>query len=403
MNWKNRNFLWVCIALSILVACTDDKKQAKYIPRLDSLKKDSVIQVPAKPIVVINKKLDDLASYIAGLNADPVVADSQKLSITAWENFGAALDVSWKRYDSTHIKPMQQWREQEMKEINDSIKTLFYPFSGPDILNAYTFFPNAKQHIMVGLEPVGTLPEFTSAAPGITPQYFSSVKNSLHAILSFSFFRTKSMAVDLHNKELDGTIHLMLLFLKRSGNSIVDIKPVNIDSGGKLVVYTNFEEQKKDTLKNPGVEIDFVDADSIVKKVFYFSVNLANDQMGKNEGFVKFINDQAPYTTYLKSASYLMYKQYFSSIRDLILNNSQYVLEDDSGIPLKYFTESDLWDIRYYGTYKGTIPMFSAFYQNDLFKAYTDTVNNKVGNLSFGIGYKYKLGESNLLLAKKKK
>jgi len=33
--------------------------------------------------------------------------------------------------------------------------TMYYMFSGPDFLYAYTFFPNANTYILAGLEPVG--------------------------------------------------------------------------------------------------------------------------------------------------------------------------------------------------------------------------------------------------------
>ena len=62
-----------------------------------------------------------------------------------------------------------------------------YPFSGPDILNAYTLFQHAKTFIMVGLEPFGSLPDFKKNADSLN-NYFKSVDQSLYAIFNFSFF-----------------------------------------------------------------------------------------------------------------------------------------------------------------------------------------------------------------------
>ena len=40
-------------------------------------------------------------------------------------------------------------------------------------------------------------------------------------------------------------------------------------------------------------------------------------------------------STYLKSASYLMHRPTFSIIRNLILSESENILQDDSGIPVQ--------------------------------------------------------------------
>ena len=94
-----------------------------------------------------------------------------------------------------------------------------------------------------------------------------------------------------------------------------------------------------------------------------------------------------------------MHKPYFSIIRDFILSESKSVLQDDSGIPFKFLNEGK-WDLTIYGSYTVPIPMFKPFYQDDLKKAVSDS--SKVKKLPFGIGYNWRLGQSNLLVAKKK-
>ena len=53
-------------------------------------------------------------------------------------------------------------------------------------------------------------------------------------------------------------MHIILFFLERSGNSIIDIQPVAVNSIGELVTYTSFDAAHKDTLRNHGAKIDFV-------------------------------------------------------------------------------------------------------------------------------------------------
>lgn len=398
------NILKVTFALAVslwITGCSNDAPKNNGQPKQDTVKKDTVVQVPKKEVKPVHPLYNDIARYIAGMPAaGPGGLDTSLRQNIEWKKFSEAFNKNWKSYDSTRLAVMREWKDNELKDMNASSKTLFYPFAGADFLNAYTFFPNADQFILVGLEPAGTLPKFNEQSKDSVNRYFNKINTSLHAILNFSFFRTKSMAVDLRNEEIDGTIHLMLLFIARTGNSISDIQYVAMKDNGELVHYPTYEDAKKDTLHNRGIEIEFISPDSVMKKAYYFSVNLADDMLKKNTSFIAFADHLKPYNSYLKSASYLMYNSYFSEIRDhLILANSNHVLEDDSGMPMKFFTP-EVWDVQLYGSYDRPIPMFSMHAQDDLRAAFKDST--KVKPLPFGIGYNYRPGKSNLLLAKKK-
>jgi hypothetical protein len=98
--------------------------------------------------------------------------------------------------------------------------------------------------------------------------------------------------------------------------------------------------------------------------------------------------------TYVKSASYLMHKNYFSNIRSLILEKSAAVVQDDSAIPYRYF-DKEAWDIRLYGTYAAPIELFKVHLEKDLKEAYARD-SKKLG---FRLGY---ANQSNMLVARKK-
>jgi hypothetical protein len=396
-----------CLLFSFFTSCSGvATKPPGFVE--DAVAVDSTKNKPKKDTVKVVKVVipsvhevyNDVAKYIAGMKiTPPSKIDSTLLNSAQWKEYSESFEKNWQKIDSTRIKTMKDWRSTELKEVNS--KTIFYPFSGADFLNVYTFFPSAENYIMVGLEPEGTLPHFHKGMPKDSlSSYFYKIRTSLYTILNFSFFRTKSMSVDFRNGDLNGTIHIILLFLERTGNSIIDIKPVAVGDDGKMITYDSFEARKKDNKENKGIEIDFMNTDNHPKKIYYFSVNLDNSHLTKNTAFSNLVIQNKEVTTYLKSASYLMYKDYFSSVRDLILSNSKFVLEDDSGIPYKYFKDAE-WAPTFYGKYNGAISLFQNVFQKDLDSAYKEP-KNSVKPLAFGIGYKYKVGESNLMLFKKK-
>jgi hypothetical protein len=90
-----------------------------------------------------------------------------------------------------------------------------------------------------------------------------------------------------------------------------------------------------------------------------------------------------------------MHRETFSSIRNFILEHSDYVLQDDSGIPVRYFEEAK-WNRQFYGSYIKPIDLFAVRYQPDLRQIYQSNPNIK--NLGFGIGYKFD-ADANLMLS----
>ena len=69
--------------------------------------------------------------------------------------------------------------------------------------------------------------------------------------------------------------------------------------------------------------------------------------------------------------------------------------EDDSGIPIRYFKD-DEWKLYPFGTYLQPLGIFPHTYQQQLSSLYR---KERAGNLDFGIGYRWRPRESNLLLA----
>ena len=407
MIMKNKNvfiaLFFGCLFILSNTSCGhgNEKQTDASTVKNDTIKKEVKDSVPAvaKNTLPVHQVYNDLAKYIAGMKiTNSKAIDSSLTNNSSWKEYAANFDKTWLKIDSSKIQKMKEWRATELKDANT--KTVFYPFSGADFFNAFTLFPKAENFIMVGLEPVGTLPGFHKGmSKDSISSYFHKVNTSLYAILNFSFFKTHNMSIDFNNKELNGTIHLIALFIERTGNSIIDVKPAGVDKEGNIFDYKSFKEQRNSGSLNRGVEFDFVGADNILKKVYYFSVNLENSHLNKNPDFVKMVNNREGSTTYVKSASYLMHKDVFSDVRNLILDNSNFVLQDDSGIPYKYFKQ-DVWTPALYGAYTGSISLFTGVFQTDLDEAFK--AKTGVKPLKFGIGYKYKEGESNLMYFKKK-
>jgi hypothetical protein len=399
----HKSFLSIFAITLIISGCQTQPDQTASTPKT-VLNKDSVANKTTDSLILKhepceNDSLNAIANVMSGIGDSSMVYKDVQHS-SSFQLFSANFNKRWMSFDSSRLTNLRSFRENEIAKVVKKQTTLFYPFSGPDILHAQTFFPDADNYVMIGLEPVGSLPTFKSLQLDSLTPYYNRVNTSLDAILKFSFFRTVSMSKDLKNAEVDGTLHLLFLFLKRTGNLICSAKPVTVDSLGQVVYLNSFIELKKMKSPTKGVEIKFTDKNNQPKTVSYFSLNAADGGIKQNKGFMTYLTNMGTINTYLKGASYLMHKSYFSMVRNVILNQSEHVIQDDSGIAFHYFTESNsAWSYTFYGSYIRPIAMFSAFYQADLDSTYKQQGSKNIG---FGIGYNFRDKNSNFMIATKK-
>jgi hypothetical protein len=196
------------------------------------------------------------------------------------------------------------------------------------------------------------------------------------------------MKVDLREGQISGTLPILYVFLARSGKTIREVSPIALDESGTVHVAS------EDAGKNParGVRIVFAGNDGVQKTLYYFSTDLSNSGV-RSSGFLKFCATLAPGNSLIKSASYLLHSGNFTTVRDFILANSSTVLQDDSGIPLAYYNPKK-WKFFPFGRYAGPISEFPGRYQESYAELF-----GRAQPMDFGIGYRWRSHESNLLLS----
>ncbi len=311
----------------------------------------------------------------------------------SWKAFSFSFDSSWALIEKKRFSKMRDWRNAELTDVNASDNSVFYPFSGPDVLNSFILFPNAKTYTLLALEPIGELPDFKTMTERQRQEYYLSIEVSLNDLLKKSYFITKNMLNDLQKNKVNGTIPLMCLFLKRTGNTIVNIQAVGIDTSGN--VFDRADTSKYKGTK--GVRIDFVTQESNeLRSVYYFKCDLGDAGIKANKGLSKYLQNMGTVHTYLKSASYLLHYKDFSTIRNIIFDKSDFIVQDDSGIAYRYF-DKDKWQIKLYGKYAKPVADFPHIKEPELKEAYAQ--DSTITDLPFELGYHWGTRENNMLKA----
>ncbi len=322
-------------------------------------------------VTAIDTATTNVARFIAGMEP---LAGSGLDSLTntaAWRGYHQISDRAWRDF-LTHQYASVRRFSATIPETTDSNATVLYPFSGPDLLYVHAMFPTAERYVMFGLEPPGAVPDLDAVAARDVQEVVQAAAASIEEIISCSFFRTIDMRTELATDHLLGTLPIVMQLAVRTGNYIVGVRFFSLDVDG---VPAYREAPVADTTGyGTGFELKLCDADdgSTRHTVVYLCCDASDSGMagrGKGVGeYLRQVDDQA--VCYIKAASYLMHKSYFSNIRSLILARSALIVQDDSGIPFRYFTP-DVWTVHLYGSYTKPIDMFKEFTQDDLVAAYS--------------------------------
>ncbi len=332
---------------------------------------------------------NDTARYLAGL---PVPESSPLYPLTKereWQEHAKVFDSTWADQEKRQLSKIREWSAANLPNRRE---TTYYFFSGPDFMYADAFFPGSKNYLMAGLEVPGRIPDISKLRKGSVSGELSRLRTALRSLLKMSYFITSEMGSDLNRTQLNGTLPVLYVFLARAGKTIKDVSLVSITNDGKL--QPSADNDPKNFPK--GAKIVFTGPDNKEQTVYYFSTNLANNGVA-NSGFLKWCETFGTGESFVKSASYLLHNGEFSSVREFLLKTSARIVQDDTGVPLRFLEPT--FEVQPFGNYVGPIPVFAGQYQAKLKELF---VKAKAQPISFGVGYRFRLNQSHVLLANRK-
>jgi hypothetical protein len=327
---------------------------------------------------------NDVARFIAGLQP---AADSPLATLTrdpGWQQHAKSLDAAWARLEEARLAKIRAWSTANLTAPQPVV---LYMFSGPDFLYLDAFFSDRTTYVMSGLEPIGQIPTVESAPRRSLGGALAGLRASVGTALNYSFFITSQMKSSLAATRLNGVLPVLYLFLARSGKTIQEVALFGVDKDGAVVAAGTRDA-------TPGVKITFTGREGRTQTLYYFQTDLSDGGV-KRSGFLKFCEQLGRADVFIKSASYLLHNDNFAAVRAFLIEHAAAVVQDDSGIPVRHFKAQD-WQLRPFGKYLGPIAVFHGMYQKGLGEVFRRSNPPK---LEFGVGYRWRPQESNLLLA----
>ncbi|OHD63025.1 MAG: hypothetical protein A2176_09375 [Spirochaetes bacterium RBG_13_51_14] len=337
------------------------------------------------------RSLNDTAAFLAGTEVNTASPLRPLVMSDQYRAYRESIGALWDQFRNGNLADIEKWRRSHLRD--GEAATVMYPFSGPDILNALAFFPDAEEFVMIGLETPGTAPDPLSFQGQAVYAELWRIRTALRTILRLNLFRTQEMHVDLRPESFGSVTGIMMFFLARYGYEILDVRRVYIDTAGDVAEWIPRQGDRD----SEGVEFVFrKGAGAPLQTARFFSIDLSDASLSLRRGFASFLASRNRFITFIKSASYLLSYDNFKISRSYLLACSRCIVQEDSGIPLKYFAENE-WKISFYGAYR-ILPMFASRFQPELDAAMRE---KSKGHIPFSFGYGFDPKRSNIMIARR--
>lgn len=355
----------------------------------------------ATPSVTIDTFYNNLARLIGG--KDSVI----NYTNNNWDQsfiagFARLTSEKVNRIKSDRLNKMTEWNISNLERNNISDSSfVFYPFSGGDFIHVNSLYPNASEYFLVAREDVGDIPNLYEKDKEFVNTYLADIDTVLRDIYNKSYFITKNMVEDTKKRTLvNGMLPLIIWAAAITNHDVVSLKYLTVSDNGELLPFNDTTLGKKPN----AVEVVLkMNSSNKIQKVTYLSCDISDEGFNKANQFKTLITNKVPLgaNSFVKSASYLMHYSSFSQIRYIVLEKSKYLIQDDTGIPIKYFNPST-FTIELFGIYEKPVKDFSeSVFQQDLNAAYKDSTKYR-GNLKFSLGYHWGSRKQNQMIAIKK-
>ena len=355
--------------------------------------------VPQPPAATQNNATV-IAQVLAGIEPAPGDARIDRLVASAeWRAHREWVQARWAEV-RPRLVSMARWRESSLALADGEKRTLIYPFSGPDFLNAHAMFPDHPRYVFFSLERPGALPDIAALSERQQARVLEDVRNALQDIFERNYFITDYMTRQLTTPYVRGTVPVMAVMMALTGHRIVSIE--DIDPFPELTrEYSRPEARSRPRKLLRGARISFTragDAAGKVRTLEYYSLDATDRALRWYPDFIDYVGRPQPATAFLKSASYLLHDEQFARTRELLLTRTDVVVQDDTGIALRHLTAAG-WGVRLFGVYTTPIKSLAYGRQPDLEVAFKAA--GTVPPIDFPFGNQGKEGRSTLLLARR--
>jgi hypothetical protein len=248
--------------------------------------------------------------------------------------------------------------------------TVVYPFGGGDLASALVTYPDARDITTISLEHAGDPTRLAKLdKKAALREALGNYRAAIEGLLALHDSTSENMR-KLEVGGIPGQLSFHLTGMTAMGYEPVKLVFFTVNDDGTLHYLTQTEidalaPKKAKKIKGGWVDTDFSPAFTNMELTFrkagdakaplvvhrHIAWNLGNKAF-KGSGLDKYLQSKGKIVAMTKAASYLIWNDGFSGIRDYLLANMQWMVSDSTGIAPKAAKKANFTQTTY-GTFTG--------------------------------------------------
>ncbi|HEY0253271.1 MAG TPA: hypothetical protein VGC41_17175, partial [Kofleriaceae bacterium] len=278
--------------------------------------------------------------------------------------------VMAKRYadfKKTYVDPAEAFFEPLRPK--DLPATVVYPFGGGDLASALVTYPGATDITTISLEHAGDPTRLAKLDKGKLREALSNYRDAIDGLLELHDSTSENMR-KLEVGGIPGQLSFHITGMTAMGFEPVSLKFFDINADGTLHYLSQAEidavaKKTAKKIKGGWVDTDFSPAFTNMELAFrkagdpkaplvthrHIAFNLG-DKAFKGSGLEKYLLAKGKVVGMTKAASYLIWNDGFSGIRDFLLHNMTWMVSDSTGISPARAKKAGFTQTTY-GTFEG--------------------------------------------------
>ena len=250
----------------------------------------------------------------------------------------------------------------------DAPSVVVYPFGGGDLSSALAVFPDATELTTISLEAAGDIRTIDSIDKERLKDDLGTTAKSINRLYNAAHSTTQNLMIASHS-QLPGTIMFALAGLAVHEMEPLSLRYFDIEADGSIRYLTGEEldareadivaTRKKKHSKHfwyeqtsafANVEITFRprgDANAAPRVYRHILANLDNAHLTADNRLLEHLKAKGKVSVMTKAASFLLWWDDFSQIRDHLLSHTAWMISDASGIPPRYVQPAGFEQVTY--------------------------------------------------------
>lgn len=224
-------------------------------------------------------------------------------------------------------------------------KSVVYPFAGGDLATALTVYPDADEITTLALEPAGDPRSLGRMNEPDLKRALAVVASELEYLYRSSFSKTMNMISAMRAGQLPTQLVFSLSALHMHGYELTGVRYFKLDTNGDVVYLTLKDIEAAGKIRDVGarnrafgnVEIKFKKPGGKRDQIYrHIAANLDNMHLKQWNAPLKHLQRKGKIAGMTKAASYLLSYGDFSTFRDYLIANVEWMVSDTTGIPPSY-------------------------------------------------------------------